>query len=84
MDPDPGGSKTCGSGGSGSLTSEAKIKKSNRPPKRTAKLQEKPSALLREHPALRNMKFLSFFLFLWVSFALLDRDPLTGLNPDRL
>jgi hypothetical protein len=42
---------------------------------RTSKLQEKPSALKREHPALQNMKFLDFFLFLWVIFALLDPDP---------
>jgi hypothetical protein len=41
----------------------------------TPKLQEKPSALKREHPVLENMKILDFFLFLWVSFALLDPDP---------
>jgi len=34
------------------------------------KLQEKPSALKREHPAIQNMKF-----FLWVIFALLDPEP---------
>ncbi len=39
------------------------------------KLQEKPSALKREHPALQNMKFLHFFLFLQIIFALLDLDP---------
>jgi hypothetical protein len=39
------------------------------------KLQEKPSVLKREHPALNNMKILDFFLFLWVTFALLDPDP---------
>ncbi len=39
-----------------------------------SKLQKKPSALKREHPALQNMKFLNFFLFLWVIFALLDQD----------
>jgi hypothetical protein len=39
------------------------------------KLQEKPSALKKEHPALPNMKILYFFLFLWVIFALLDPDP---------
>jgi hypothetical protein len=33
-----------------------------RPPKRTLKLQKKPSALKREHPALQNMKFLKFVL----------------------
>ncbi len=40
---------------------------------RTSRLQEKPSALKREHPALQNMKFMYFFLFLGVIFALLDR-----------
>jgi hypothetical protein len=39
-------------------------------PERTSKLQENPSALKREYPALQNMKFLNFFLFLWVIFAL--------------
>jgi hypothetical protein len=43
-----------------------------RPPKRTSNLQENPSALKRERP---NMKFLNFFLFLWVILALLDPDP---------
>ncbi len=33
---------------------------------------EKPSALEREHPALQNIKFLHFFVLLWVMFALLD------------
>ncbi len=46
-----------------------------RPPLRTFKLQEKPSAFKRDHPALQDMKFLNFFLFLWVIFALLDPDP---------
>jgi hypothetical protein len=46
-----------------------------RPPRRTSKLQEKPSALKGEHPALRNMKFLHFFLFSWANFAHLDPDP---------
>jgi hypothetical protein len=50
--------------------------------KRTPKLQEKPSALKREHPAIQNMKFLHFFLFLWVIFALLDPDPATRINAD--
>ncbi len=40
-----------------------------------SKLQEKPSALRRELPALQNMKFLSVFLFLWVIFACLNPDP---------
>ncbi len=36
---------------------------------------EKPSALKREYRALQKMKFINFFLCLWVSFALLDPDP---------
>ncbi len=32
-------------------------------------------ALKREYPALQNLKFLPFFLFLCVIFALLDPDP---------
>ncbi len=39
------------------------------------KLQEKPSALKREHPALLKMKLIHFFLFFWVIFVLLDPDP---------
>jgi hypothetical protein len=48
------------------------------------KLHEKPSALKREHPVLKNMKILDFFLFLWVIFALLDPDPdpATQINAD--
>ncbi len=46
-----------------------------RPPQRTSKLQKKPSALKRKHPELQNMKFLNFFLLLWVIFAVLDPDP---------
>jgi hypothetical protein len=55
-----------------------------RPPLRTSKLQEKPSALKREHPVLKNMKILDFFLFLWVTFSLLDPDPdpATQINAD--
>jgi hypothetical protein len=34
-----------------------------------SKLQEKPSALKREHPALQKMSFTNFFLCLWVIFA---------------
>jgi hypothetical protein len=52
------------------------------PLERTPKLQEKPSALKREHPVLKNMKILDFFLFLWVIFALLDPDPATQINAD--
>ncbi len=43
-----------------------------------SKLQEKASALKREHLAPQNIEFLYFFLFLWVRFALLD----PGLDPD--
>jgi hypothetical protein len=49
-----------------------------------SKLQEKPSALKREHPVFKNMKILDFFLFLWVIFAFLDPDPdpATQINAD--
>jgi hypothetical protein len=40
------------------------IKSCNLPPKRTCKLQEKPSALKREYPALQNMKFQTFLYFI--------------------
>jgi hypothetical protein len=53
-----------------------------RPPKRTSKLQKKPSGLKRGHPTLKNMNFYNFFLLFWVIFALLD--PLTRLNPDPI
>jgi hypothetical protein len=55
-----------------------------KPPYRTPKLQEKPSALKIEHPALQNMKILYFFLFFWVIFDLLDPDPdpATQINAD--
>ncbi len=43
-----------------------------------SKLQEKLSALKREHPALQKIKFINFFLFLWIIFALLG----SGSNPD--
>jgi hypothetical protein len=39
------------------------------------KLQKNPSALKRGHPTLQNMNFYTFFLLLWVIFALLDPDP---------
>jgi hypothetical protein len=42
------------------------------------KLQEKPSNLKREHPALQNMRYL--FSFWWVIFALLDPDPIRIRN----
>jgi hypothetical protein len=44
-------------------------------------LQQKLSALKREHPALQNMKFIDFLLFLWVIFAL-DPDPNPDLDTD--
>jgi hypothetical protein len=45
-----------------------------------ATVQEKPSALRREHPALQrqNMKYFNFFQFLWVIFVLLDPDSESG------
>ncbi len=51
-----------------------------RPPKR----ESTPSALKTERTALQNIKFLNFFLILWVIFALLDPDPdpLSWLNLD--
>jgi hypothetical protein len=49
---------------------------------RTSKLQETPSALKREHPALQNLKFLLFFLFFNVTFALLDPYPADTINAD--
>ncbi len=67
-----------------------------RPPQRTSKLRKKPSALKREHPELQQMKFLNFFLLLWVIFVLLDPDPYSeyrsgsadptesGSNSDRI
>jgi len=39
-----------------------------------SQLQEKPSALKREHPALQKIKLISFFLCLWVILALPDPD----------
>jgi hypothetical protein len=47
----------------------------NRFPYRTDKLQEKPPALRREHPALQKMKFIHCFLFFRAIFPLLDPDP---------
>ncbi len=53
-----------------------------RPPWRTSELQEKPSALQREHPALLNMKFLPFhfygsFLPCWIRICIpsAESDP---------
>jgi hypothetical protein len=47
-----------------------------------AKLQEMPSGLLREHPALQNMKFLYFFAIFVGHIDLLDPDPATQINVD--
>jgi hypothetical protein len=46
-------------------------------------LQEKPSALKREHLALQNMNSLLFSIFAFI-FALLDPDPdpATQINAD--
>ncbi len=63
-----------------------------RPPKRTSKLQEKPSALKREHPHFfQNMKFLDFFSYFcgsfflsWIRISHPDTDPLNWLNPDQI
>ncbi len=48
------------------------------PPQMMSKVQKKPAALKREHLELQNMKFLNFFLLLWVILALLDPDPEYG------
>ncbi len=48
------------------------------------KLQEKPSALKREHPALKKMKFNNCFQCLRVIFALLDPDPDRGTHRIRI
>jgi hypothetical protein len=47
-----------------------------------SKLQEKPSALKREHPAFQNIKFRHFFLFFGVIFALLDPIQPIKINAD--
>jgi len=59
---------------------------------KTSKLQKKPSALKREHPALQNVKFLNFFYFwgsflpCWIRFRIPNTgpDPLPRLNPDQI
>jgi hypothetical protein len=53
-------------------------------------LKEKPSALKREHPVLKNMKILAFFYFCgsflpsWIRIRNLnaDPDPATQINAD--
>ncbi len=58
------------------------------PPERKFKLQKKPSALKREHLALKNIKFLNFYYFCgsilpsWIRIRILNPGPLTWLNPD--
>ncbi len=56
------------------------------PLQRASKLQEKPSA--PKHPVLQKTKSIYFFLFLLVTFALLDPDPdtepVTPLNPSPI
>ncbi len=44
-------------------------------PERTSKLQKKPSAFKRDHPAIQNIKFLTFLSLFLVILALLDPDP---------
>jgi hypothetical protein len=43
-----------------------------------SKLQEKPAALKRKHPALQKKEFINCFLCLWFIFALLDPDCESG------
>jgi len=55
-------------------------------------VEEKPSALKKEHPALQKMKFINCFLFFWailpswiqirIANPYQDTDPGTPLNPD--
>jgi hypothetical protein len=43
------------------------------------KLQEKPSDLVKtEHPVLKKIKFIIFFLCLWVTFVLMIRIRIPG------
>ncbi len=46
-----------------------------RPPKRTPKLQEKPSTSKENVQHFKTWKFLIFFYFFVVNFAILDPDP---------
>jgi hypothetical protein len=46
-----------------------------RPPQRMCKLQKKPSALKREHPELKKMKFITgTYIFFRTIFTFLDPD----------
>ncbi len=53
---------------------------------KTSKLQKKPSALEREHPALQKMKFINCFLFSgpflpsWIRVRIANPDPNTDLG----
>ncbi len=49
-------------------------------------LQEKTSALKREHPALKKWNLFRVLFCLWVIFSLLDPDTVPGmpLNPDPI
>ncbi len=47
---------------------------------RTSKLHKKLSAFKNEHPALHNIKFLSFFSLFVVIFILLGQDPHSQLR----
>ncbi len=53
--------------------------------KKRPKLQKKPAALKREHPALPNMKFINFFFycgsFLPSWLTRLNPDPISDLDP---
>jgi hypothetical protein len=48
-----------------------------------SKLGEKPSALKREHPAPQKLKFITFFPFLLLIFALLDPNPVENPDPEH-
>ncbi len=50
---------------------------------RTSELQEKPSALKKRTSSTSNLKFLNFFLFLWIIFALLYPDPHSGSSRSK-
>jgi hypothetical protein len=43
-----------------------------------SKLQEKPSALKREHPALQKIKFINFFPFVYGSFCPFPKISISG------
>jgi hypothetical protein len=55
-----------------------------RPTLMKSKIQEKPSAFKKHYPALQNMKFLEFFLFLWVFFVITDPNTESGFGSTHL